>query len=405
MSKRANGEGTMSRRKDSNGKTIGWRAAVTIGENEDGSQKRRWVSGKSQEEVKDKLRALQSNLHQGLLSDTKRMTIAEFLKHWTDHKEREGIRPNTAQSYRDTVKRYIIPHLGRSQLEKLRPLDIEHLLTKLRQDGKSASMTAYTLRVLKMALQQGVRWQMLPRNVADAIKPPKVERREMQYWKPEEVVQFLDHTLEHRQHALFYLALMTGMRRGELLGLMWDDLDLQRSRLTVRHNLVEIQGEGVEGKMRKGKATVSSRKAVLGPLKSDASRRTLVLSKGTVEKLKEHRQLQVQERAMAADAWNEEGFVFASQFGGPTLPDHLSNIYQTLLTKIPVKAIRFHDLRHTAASLMIRKGVPPKTVSERLGHADVAFTLRVYVHLYDEQREEAAFDISDFALEPVLGPV
>lgn len=286
MAKRANGEGTMSRRKDQAGKTIGWRAAVTIGENPDGTQNRRWVSGKTQGEVQEKMRALQADLHRGLVADTNRMTVAEFLTQWIQHKEREGIKPNTVQSYRDTVRRYITPHLGRVKLEKLRPLDIEHLLVKLRQDGKSASMAAYTLRVLKMGLQQGVRWQMLPRNVADAVKPPKVERQEMQVWDKKQVAAFLKTTEQHPLHAAFYLALMTGMRRGELAGLKWEDVDFKRARLTVRNNLVEVIGDGVPGKQRLGKATQSSVRVEVSTPKSKASRRTILLSKGTVEKLR-----------------------------------------------------------------------------------------------------------------------
>lgn len=395
MAKRANGEGTMSRRKDQAGKTIGWRAAVTIGENPDGTQNRRWVSGKTQGEVQEKMRALQADLHRGLLADTDRMTVAEFLTQWIEHKEREGIKPNTVQSYRDTVRRYITPHLGRIKLEKLRPLDIEHLLVKLRQDGKSASMAAYTLRVLKMGLQQGVRWQMLPRNVADAVKPPKVERQEMHVWDKKQVAAFLRATEEHPLHAAFYLALMTGMRRGELVGLKWEDVDFKRARLTVRNNLVEVIGDGVPGKQRLGKATQSSVRIEVSTPKSKASRRTILLSKGTVEKLKGQQAKQREWRTAAAGAWNEQGFVFTTVTGDLIRPDALAKLYDRLVEQAGVPRIRFHDMRHTAASLMISQGIPPKTVSERLGHSDVAFTLRTYTHLYDEQRQEAAFDLAD----------
>ena len=396
MAKRANGEGTLSRRKDKNGKTTGWRAAVTVGHGADGTPDRRWISGKTQTEVQEKLRALQADVHTGMLADADNLTVKAYMERWAEHKQRDGVKPNTVQSYRDTAKRYVVPHIGKVLLDKLRPLDVEHLLTKMNKDGKSAAMCAYTLRVLKMALRQGVRWQMLPRNVAEAIRPPKVERKELQVWTPGQVATFLDTTQAHRMHAAFYLALMTGMRRGELMGLKWEDVDFERSRLTVRNNLVEIQGEGVPGKKRKGVATVSSRKAILSTPKTKNSRRTITLSAGTLSKLKEHRARQSVERTVAAEAWQDFGFVFANELGVPTNPDALSGWYQKLMKKSGVTRIRFHDMRHTAASLMILRGVPPKTVSERLGHADVAFTLRTYTHLYDEQREEAAFDISDF---------
>ncbi|WP_026332568.1 tyrosine-type recombinase/integrase [Deinococcus apachensis] len=395
MAKRANGEGTMSRRKDSSGKTIGWRASVTVGIAEDGSQKRRWVSGKTQGEVQEKLRALQSDLHQGTLADTDRMTVADFLNHWVAHKEREGNKPNTVQSYRDTVNRYITPKLGRVKLEKLRPLDVEHMLTGLRRDGKSTSLQVYALRVLKMALQQAVRWQMLPRNVADAVKPPKMERQEMQVWDRQQVADFLKATEAHPLHAAFYLALMTGMRRGELVGLKWEDVDLDRARLTVRNNLVEVIGAPIEGKTRLKKATTSSVRLEVSTPKSKASRRTIVLSKGTVQKLREQQARQKAWREHAAEAWTEQGFVFTTVTGALVWPSALAKAYTNLVKEAGVPPIRFHDMRHTAASLMISVGIPPKTVSERLGHSDVAFTLRTYTHLYDAQREEAAFDIAD----------
>lgn len=395
MVKRANGEGTLSKRKDKSGKVIGWRAAVTVGYKPDGSQDRRWVSGKSQAEVQEKLRAVQSEIHTGMLADTEGLTLAAYLTRWYESKERAGVKPNTVQSYRDTGRLYIVPHIGRVKLDKLRPLDVEHMLSGMTKAGKSPQLLAYALRVLKMALRQAVRWQMLPRNVAEGISAPRFEREEMQVWTPEQVAAFLDVSQGHRLHAVFYLALMTGMRRGELLGLKWADIDWDRSRLTVRNNLVAARYEAEEGRTLHGKAVLSKRELALQTPKTAGSRRTIVLSPGTLGKLKEHQQRQEAERHNAAEAWEDQGFVFASQLGTATDPRRLGRVYEELVKKAGVPALRFHDMRHTAASLMIRRNIPPKAVSERLGHSDVGFTLRVYTHLYDEQREEAAFDLSD----------
>ena len=217
----------------------------------------------------------------------------------------------------------------------------------------------------------------------------------MQVWTAEQVAAFLAVSETHRMHAAFYLALLTGMRRGEVLGLQWDDVDFARSRLRVRNNLVEVRGEGTAGKQHAGKATVSSVRARIQTPKTDASRRTVVFSPGTMSKLKEHQAQQRREQAAAVEAWQGQGFVFASELGGPTDPRTLYGWFRTLVKVAGLPPIRIHDLRHTAASLMIRQGISPKTVSDRLGHSDVAFTLRVYAHLYDDQREEAAFDLSD----------
>lgn len=398
MAKRANGEGTISKR-IKNGKAVGWRGAISLGYDLQGKPIRKTVSGKTQEEVREKMAALLAAQHTGTLADAENLTVAAFLDRWIEAKERDGVKPNTLRSYRDTARLYLKPQLGRKKLEKLTPLDVEATLTALRRDGKSPQIMSYALRVLKMALRQAVRWQMVPRNVADAIKAPKTARHELQVWTPEQVAAFLDTSQTHRLHAAFYLALMTGMRRGELLGLQWDDIDWERSRLKVRHNLVEVRSEAKPGKMHAGKPAVSSVELVLQTPKTAGSKRTIVLSAGTLSKLQEHRKRQEAEQSAAAEAWQAQpgsGFVFASEIGTPTDPRNFYRWFAQVLEEAQVPRIRFHDLRHTAASLMIRRGIPPKTVSERLGHADVGFTLRTYTHLYDEQREEAAFDISDF---------
>ncbi|GHG38916.1 site-specific integrase [Deinococcus indicus] len=407
MSKRANGEGTISaRRKD--GKVVGWKGSVVVGYEGD-KMERRWVSGKTKADVQQKMAELRTALHTGMLADSEGLTVTQYMARWLDAKERDGVKPNTLRSYRDTDRLHISPHLGRVKLDKLRPLDVERMMNALRKEGKSAQVLAYALRVLKMALRQAVRWQMVPRNVADAVTAPKVPRSEMQVWDAGQVAAFLDASQGNRLHAAFYLALMTGMRRGELLGLQWADIDWERSRLTVRHNLVEIRLESAgrvmkervdrkTGKVIPAHVTLSQIKTELQTPKTAGSRRTIVLSPGTMSKLKEHQQQQAQERQAAKEAWQgpaEGGFVFASEIGTAIDPRNMNRWHAEIMKAAGVPQIRFHDMRHTAASLMIRQGIPPKTVSERLGHADVGFTLRTYTHLYDDQRQEAAFDLAD----------
>lgn len=384
MGKRANGEGTMSRRKDRNGRTVGWRAAVTVGVKADGTPDRRWVSGKTQEEVRELLRQLVTAHHTGMLANAESMTVAEYLARWLEHKQRD-LKPNTLRSYRNTVRLYIEPNVGKIRLDKLRPLDVDRFVNALLRSGQSPAMAAYALRVLRMALRQAVVWEMLPRNVTDGVKPPRVRRPELTVWTPAEAARFLQVASSHRLYGAFYLALMTGLRRGEVLGLHWSDIDEERRRLKVRHNLVDTQ-EGL----------------LLDTPKTEASRRSVVLSPGTLDVLQAHRQRQAVERAALGRAYPAHDIVFASEVGTFTDPRNLERAYYSLILKAGVPRIRFHDLRHTAASLLIHKGVPPKVVSDQLGHTDVAFTLRVYAHLYDEQREVAALDWSD--LKPARAP-
>ena len=395
MGKRANGEGTISKRMRG-GKVVGWRTAVTVGYDSQGRQLRHWISGKTQAEVQEGLRALQSELHRGTLSKQNGLTVTAYMEQWLEYKGGQGVKDNTLRSYRDSVRLYIKPYLGEKKVEKLRPLDVEHMMTKLRQAGKSPALSSYALRVLKMALRQAVLWQIVARNVAEAVRPPLRQQPDLGVWTAGQATTFLQVTESHRLHAAFYLALMTGMRRGEILGLKWEDLHWSTGRLTVKNNLVEVRREGEIGKFHAGKPTVSSVKIILQTPKTKASRREITLSKGTLSRLQAHLDRQKQEQNVLGDAWQHEDFVFANEFGGPTEPRTLYGWFTQLTREAGLPKIRFHDLRHTAASLMFQRRLNVKTISDRLGHTDEAFTMRTYIHMDDEQRQEAAFDIEDF---------
>lgn len=406
MGKRANGEGTISKRMR-DGKVVGWRTAVTLGYDDQGRQIRRWVSGRTQAEVQTALRKLQAELqadpYQDVSSGRSDLTLAAFLDKWVDFKAGRGAKANTVRSYSDTARLYITPHLGQVKLQKLRTLDVEQLLTRLHQIGKSPAILAYTLGVLKMALRQAVKWQLVVRNVAEAVDPPTRQKPEMQVWTASQAATFLKEAESHRLYAAFYLALMTGMRRGEILGLTWADIDWEGSRLKIRNNLVEVRRPGKAGKYHAGKSTISSVQSALTTPKTTASCRTIVLSSGTMARLQEHRCRQKHELQLAGLEWTDDGFVFTNESGGKTEPRSFYGWYRQIKESAGLPHIRFHDLRHTAASLMFKRGLSPKVVSDRLGHADVAFTMRIYTHLYDEQREEAAFDLSD--LLPSASPL
>lgn len=393
MGKRANGEGTIVKIKK-DGKVIGWRAAIVIGYRADGTADRRWVSGKTQEEAKNNLEGIKKAMESGSVIPGERWTVERLLTYHHDHKAAEGIKPNTVRSYRDIARLCIVPHLGKVHLENLRALDVSAWLTKLHRLGMSAARRGYALRILKMALREGVRLEVLDRNVADAIKPPRKEEHEMQFWTEQEALRFMKKAEQDRLGAAFYLALTTGMRRGEVLGLKWTDIDWAKSSLKVRHNLVEVRHES-EGRIYQGKPTVSKLRVEVQAPKTKRSKREIPLSPKTMEKLHAHREQQKIEKYNAAEGWTEAGFVFPTPLGTPTDPRNFYTRFQELVQVAGVPRIRLHDLRHTAASLMILRGIPPKTVSERLGHASVAFTLQVYTHLYDQQKEEAVFDLEE----------
>ncbi|ANE42676.1 hypothetical protein SU48_01675 [Deinococcus puniceus] len=372
----------------------GWKGAVTVGVKPSGALDRRWVSGKTRQEVLQKKQALEAQVSTGLVTPSEGMTLQDWLMRWAEMRDLQGVKPNTLRSYRDTARLSINPYLGKKRLDRLQPADVQGLLLALKRDQKSVAGLRYTLRVLKMALRSAVELQLIPRSVAEAVRAPKREEQEMRVWTPVQARQFMTVANPHRLGALFHLALTTGMRRGELLGLQWADIDWEASRITVRHSLIEVRRES-EGRIYRGKPTVSRVMTELSTPKTKKSRRTIRLSPGTVERLREHQNHQRAEAAHSGLNWKPQGAVFASEAGTYIDPRNLYRDFRTLITQAEVPTIRLHDLRHTAASLMILRGVPPKTVSERLGHADVGFTLQVYTHLYDEQKDEAVFELED----------
>lgn len=201
MAKRANGEGTISRRKDTSGKTVGWRAAVTVGSKSDGRPERIWVSGRTQEEVREGMQRVVSEMRGGLLAKTGGISVGQFLDQWMEHK-RVSLKPKSIEDYSWVIEHRLKPTLERVALEKLKVLDIERMMRKVREEtSPAAARRART--VLRMALEQAVKWQMVPRNLADIVDVPKVEKKEMQVWEPGQVTRFLALVQLHRLHAFF----------------------------------------------------------------------------------------------------------------------------------------------------------------------------------------------------------
>ncbi|WP_019588210.1 tyrosine-type recombinase/integrase [Deinococcus apachensis] len=383
MAKRANGEGTLSRRKDKNGKTVGWRAAVTVGTKADGKPDRVWVSGKTQEEVREGMQRVVSEHNSGMLARTQGITAAAYLDQWIDH-VRGRLRPKSEADYRRVVEKRLKPNLGKLALDKLRPLDVERLVRTVR-DEVSASEAKRTLTILSMALGQAVKWQMLPRNVAKAVDAPKVEKKEMMVWEPREVVRFLAHAQTHRLYAFFHLALETGMRCGELQALRWADVTESKAHdpsagETVRRGVVNVR------------QTVTELGGVMtfGPPKSRASKRRIHITAGTLDLLDAHKRRQAAERAALGEGWQDTDLVFTTELGAAVDNGRLHRVFKPLAEGAEVQRIRIHDLRHTAITAMIRRGYGPKLVADIAGHADPAFTLREYAHVWEEERREFA---------------
>jgi integrase len=273
-----------------------------------------------------------------------------------------------------SVKNYINPHLGGVLLAKLVAVQIQGLQAVMERAGKSADMRRLVHIVLHRALDQAVQWELVPRNVCKAVKKPRIVKKTMRVLDGAEVERLLVAAKGSRYYALFLMAVTTGMRRGELLALQWEDVDLKRGTVSVRHTLVKVDG-----------------KPVLGEPKTQASRRSVVLPAVAVAALWEHR------KAMMAEG-HPGPWVFCNRLGKPI---HASEVrarqFKRLLQKAGLPTtIRFHDLRHTAATLLLAEGISPKVIQERLGHSNIGITLGTYAHCLPSMQQEAADRLDTF---------
>jgi integrase len=237
-------------------------------------------------------------------------------------------------------------------------------------------------QTLHAALEDAVHWSLLPWNPADRVKAPQAGRYTGEVWTLQEAWAFLAEAQRSRWYALFFLALMSGMRRGELLGLRWADIDWQEGAIWVRQNLTKA----------------GSKRVVQSP-KTHRSSRPVDVSDDVLSVLREHREKQGKDRLKMGDAWPNEDWVFATRWGTPIEPSNLRREFRAIIERAKVKEIRFHDIRDTHVSLLALAGVDPKVVSERVGHASVAFTQQTYQHLFKAQRKKAAL-----AVGQLLGP-
>ncbi len=267
----------------------------------------------------------------------------------------------------------LIPILGKVPLDLLTPALVQEMMNNRLAAGLSGKSVAYIHQVLRTALTLAVRWDLVSRNVARLVDRPRIERKSISPLTPEEARKFLAAIRGHRLEALFSVALALGLRQGEALGLQWEDVDFTAGTLRVSHQLQRIGG-----------------KLTLVAPKTDRSRRTLVMPPMIVDRLREHESRQVGERLWAGPNWQESGLVFGNRGGGPTQARRVIEQFHKALAEAGIRHIRFHDLRHSCATLLLVQGVSPRVVMEILGHSEIALTMNAYSHVVPELQREAA---------------
>jgi integrase len=365
--RRGRGEGNIYQRADGR-----WAARLSAGY-ERGRRARVWVYGLTRAECASKL-ATAIRAHQdGILAAPSRLTTGEYLTRWLDDCARPKLRPRTLVSYAQVVRLHITPHLGRVPLQKLTPQQVQAWLNKLQKDGLSSRSCQYARAILRSAFGQALRWGLVSRNVVTLVAAPRVERHEIQPLTPEQARTLLKAAKGHPLEALVTVALALGLRQGEALGLRWDAIDFERGTLNVRVALQRVGGEWL-----------------LVEPKSARSRRTIALPNVVVGALQAHRVRQLQDRLVAGRHWQDHGFVFTSSVGTPLEPSNATKRFRKLLVSAGVPSIRFHDLRHTAATFLLAQGVDPRTIMETLGHSQISLTLNTYSHVLPVLQREAA---------------
>jgi integrase len=340
-----------------------------VGYDVSGKRRRRYVYGATKGEVLEKLTRLQHQALTGTLGDPQRLTVAEFVRRWLEDAARPGVRDSTYRLYDGLLRLHVLPKIGGVVLSRLTPAHVQGVLSSMEQAGKSARLRQMVFAVLHAAFGQAVKWGMVLRNVLDAVARPRAPRPTMQVLTPDQVAILLAAAKGDRLEALYVLAISTGLRQGELLGLQWEDTDLDRGAVQVRHQLAENNGH-----------------PVLVEPKTASARRRVDLPAVAVLALLDHRaRMQAEGRSVG------EGFVFTDTAGGPIRKSNLiRRSFEPLLRRAGLPRIRFHDLRHTSATLLLAEGVHPKIVQERLGHSRINLTLDVYSHLLPSMGKEAA---------------
>jgi integrase len=372
MGKRGNGEGSISRRKDGL-----YMARYTI-QTPTGT-KRKTIYGKEREEVADKLIEALSNRNKGLVFDADNLKLGEYLGRWLTDSVRDTVRPTTFERYEQVVRVHIRPALGKVKLKNLTSAHVRGLYRQKLDAGLSSRTVQYVHVTLHKALKQAVSDGLIPRNVTEAAKPPQVRREEMQPLTAEQVKVLFEAAKGDRLEALYVLAVTTGLRQGELLGLRWDDIDLEVGTLQVRRTLTTAKGG-----------------PVLSTPKTKGSRRSVKLSQTALKALRSHLERQLEEIDRVGDLWCENGLIFASEGGSLLSRQHVTaHRFKPLLKRAGLPEIRFHDLRHTCATLLLIKNVNPKVVSEMLGHSSIAITLDTYSHVLPTMQESAAKAMED----------
>src|SRR5215203_699325 len=376
MGKRGNGEGSVYQRKD--GRWVGQYFVYLPS-----GPKYRYIYAKTRKLAAEKLTKAIADRDGGMVFDDENLTLSDFLDVWLSDCVKDTIRVSTFERYKGIANLHIAPALGRLRLKALTPAHVQGFYRGRLDSGLSPATVQKIHVVLHKALSQAVKWSLVPRNVTEAVSAPRPSPKEMRPLSAEEVRRLLEVASGDRLEALWVLAVQTGMRQGELLALKWTDVDLEAGKVSVRRTLTRESGH-----------------YTLGEPKTKKSRRTVKLTGAATEVLRSHLSCQMADIDRLGDLYRDQGLVFTTDSRVPLNPSNVRNRNLRRLTrKAALPEIRFHDLRHTCATLLLSRNVHPKIVQEMLGHSTVAITLDTYSHVLPGMGDQAATAMEDALLQ------
>jgi integrase len=390
---------------------LGWR---------NGKRLRKAVYGRTRKAVADRLPKLLQAAQDGTTIPNERQTVAQFLERWLEHK-RTRMRSRAWLTYEQTVRLHLVPGIGKIALGRLKSADIERWFDEHQSAGTGTRTIRYARTVLRAALNQARKWELVTSNAAALVEPPRHTAKQIRPLTPEQARELLAAAKGHRLGALVSVSTAVGLRIGEALGLRWADVDLDAGTLSVTQAIERSGGDPIGRrsmlaasreirqritaapqrsrerrqlradleKLRKEWRQVRSTLRVTEP-KSVRSRRTVRLPGVVLTALRAHRTRQLEDRLAAGGAWEDSGLVFTSPIGSALDPRNATRAFKALLTDAELPNIRFHDLRHTAATLLLAQGVDPRTIMETLGHSQISLTMNTYSHVLPALQADAA---------------
>jgi len=364
MARRKYGEGSVFQRKDKR-----WVAQVKLE-----GRKNKQTYHKSEKDAQVALRKMLHELEQHTLATGPQQTLKMFLESWLKDVLKPSSRSvSTYEMYRIVIEKHVIPSLGHVRLQQLKPQQVQAFYTKKLNEGLGKKRVRAFHSVLHKALENAVKWNLVSRNVCDLVNAPIPPRREIQPLSYEQAQRLLTSAHQHRLEALLTVAITTGMRRGEILGLHWQDIDLEKGSLQIQRTVNRVARHGV----------------VVSEPKTNRSRRKITLPAFVIDVIKEHCVRQQQMKMKASDTWHENGIVFCNIYGDYLDNTSLTRMFKKLLKDAELPNIRFHDLRHSAATILLSMGVHPKVVQELLGHSSISMTMDTYSHVLPSMQQEA----------------